>query len=250
MMKISEMTEADLARRLDYSVLTHHADVKYIDDAFEYATDHLFAAVYVLPNYLDYAVSQMGDFFKKNNVRIGCGPSFPFGCELTEHKLFGTEQILNKGCTSVDLMTNISALKDKRYDYYFNEIKQVVDMAHAAGAICKVITEVCYLTEEEMNISTRLVAEADADYVKLATGQGPKGIPSVDYEVPYVLNELAELRKEGIGMNTKLKLAAVNSPKAQNAFCFLNAGVDIIGTQSAKQIIAGLKPIQALNIFR
>lgn len=249
-MKISQMTEADLARHLDYSILTHYTDVSKIDNAFELARKYDFAAIYVLPNYLEYTVHEMGAYCREHGTHIGCGPSFPFGCELTSQKLNGLETILKLGCNSVDLMTNISALKDKNYDYYFNELKQVAEMCHAAGAICKAINEVCYLTEEEMKVSARMIAEAGFDYVKLATGQGPKGIPSIHYEVPLTLELLSDLRKEGIGLNTKLKVAAVNSPKAQNAYCFLNAGVDLIGTQSAAEIIAGLKPIQALEVFQ
>jgi len=243
--QISTLTKQELARKLDFSILTHQTDKSKILSACEELREYKYAAIYVLSNYLDLAVNEVGSFCKENDIKIGCGPSFPFGTELTEAKVFHAKMLIKKGCTSMDLMTCIGALKDKDYKYYSNELKQIANLCHANGVICKAITEVCYLTEEEIKISTELVAEAGFDYIKTSTGQGIKGFPSISKDIVMIRKEI-----ERLGVPMKLKVAGVNVPKAQNALCFLAAGVDLIGTQTPKEIVDDLEIIQSLNVFR
>lgn len=242
---ISTMTKQEAAKRLDYSILDHTVDKAYILYACDLLKEYKFAAIYILQNYLPLVVDEIGDFCKENDILIGCGPSFPFGTESTDMKVKHTELLIKQGCTSMDVMTNISSLKNKEYEYYQNELKEIADLCHANNVICKAITEVCYLTDEEIKISTQMVAEAGYDYIKTSTGQGPKGIPSITKDIPLIKNEL-----EKLGSSMKIKVAGVNKPKAQNAYAFFAAGVDLIGTQTPKEIVDELEMIQKMNVFR
>ncbi len=55
------------------------------------------------------------------------------------------------------------------------DIAAVVDVAHAAGAIVKVIFEKAYLTDDEKVRACHLAEAAGADFVKTSTGFGPGG---------------------------------------------------------------------------
>ncbi|KAJ3198434.1 hypothetical protein HK101_004204 [Irineochytrium annulatum] len=73
---------------------------------------------------------------------------FPLGASTTETKAFETKDAIAKGATEVDMVINISALKDGKDDYVEQDIRAVVEAA-AGKALVKVIIETCLLTDDE-----------------------------------------------------------------------------------------------------
>jgi deoxyribose-phosphate aldolase len=56
-----------------------------------------------------------------------------------------------------------------------DDIRAIVEVAHAAGAIVKVIFENAYLTDDEKIRACRLTEAAGGDFVKTSTGFAPSG---------------------------------------------------------------------------
>ena len=71
------------------------------------------------------------------------------------------------------MVMNIGEFLSGNYDYVRNDIKAVVDTAHASGVLVKVIQESGYLTQEQVAKACELSYEAGADFVKTSTGFGP-----------------------------------------------------------------------------
>ena len=73
------------------------------------------------------------------------------------------------------MVIQIGALKSGRDADVEADIRAVVDVAHAAGAIVKVIFENAYLTDDEKVRACRLTEAAGGDFVKTSTGFAPSG---------------------------------------------------------------------------
>jgi deoxyribose-phosphate aldolase len=131
---------------------------------------------------------------------------------------------------------NIGALKDKKYDVVAQELKDFKEAAK--DAVTKVILEVCFLTDEEITKGCQLCAEAGIDYCKTSSGQfdGPN------------MKQFLVMKKALEGTDVKLKVAGVKFPRPQNAYCFIMAGADLIGTRAAPRIIDGLDMAREIGI--
>ena len=73
------------------------------------------------------------------------------------------------------MVIQIGALKSGRDADVGADIEAVVDTAHAAGAIVKVIFENAYLTDDEKIRACHLTEAAGAEFVKTSTGFAPSG---------------------------------------------------------------------------
>ena len=73
------------------------------------------------------------------------------------------------------MVIQIGALKSGRDADVQADIAAVVEVAHAAGAIVKVIFENAYLTDDEKIRACHLSEAAGADFVKTSTGFAPGG---------------------------------------------------------------------------
>src|SRR6186997_3699777 len=73
------------------------------------------------------------------------------------------------------MVIKIGALKSGRGHDVEEDIRAVVDVSHAGGAIVKVIFENAYLTDDEKVRACRLTESAGGDFVKTSTGFAPTG---------------------------------------------------------------------------
>ena len=93
---------------------------------------------------------------------------FPLGSMTTEAKVFEAKDAIEKGADEVDMVINVSALKDGNDEYVYNEIKEI---KKACGDhTLKVIIETCLLTDEEKVKACTLAKKAGANFVKTSTG--------------------------------------------------------------------------------
>ena len=170
------------------------------------------------------------------DLLIGTGIDFPFGTSPPEVKAYEAEFAWKQGCTVMDLVINTGALKDKKYDV----VKKELDLFKKAArkVLTKVILEVCFLTDEEIAKCCRFIEESGIDYAKTSTGQ---------YEGPSMEQFL--IMKETLkGSDVKLKVAGVKFPRPQNAYAFILAGADLIGTRSSPEIIDALDQMREIGL--
>jgi deoxyribose-phosphate aldolase len=131
---------------------------------------------------------------------------------------------------------NVGALKDRKYDDVLEEFTSFV--AAAGGAVTKCILEVCFLTDEEIATGCKLIAEAGIQYAKTSSGQ---------FEGPS-LEQFLVMKDALKGTDVKLKVAGVKFPRPQNAYVFLMAGADRLGTRDAPAIVEALDQLRELGI--
>ena len=155
-----------LARMIDHTLLKPDATADMIAQLCYEARKHHFASVCVNPTH----VKLCADLLKDSDVKVCTVIGFPLGATSPEVKAFETRNALENGATEIDMVLNIGALKAGDTNLAARDIRGVVEVAHAANALVKVIIETALLTDEEKVIACLLAKEAGADYVKTSTG--------------------------------------------------------------------------------
>ncbi len=215
----------ELAKYIDHTVLKAQTTEGEVKKVCEEAKEYGFFSVCINPSYIEFAKEQL----KGSDVKICTVIGFPLGANTSEVKAFETIDAINKGADEVDMVINIGALKDKKYDYVQNDIKAVVDAADG-NALVKVIIETCYLSDEEKKIVCELAKTVGTDYVKTSTGFGTGGSTPQDIK----------LMRETVGANIGVK-ASGGVRNTKDAEAVINAGASRIGASASISIVTGNK---------
>lgn len=234
MIDLSKMDKQSLAKVFDYSVLPKETTESAIRKGCALTRQYQFAAFYSSSAFWTPIVKEeLRDY---PDIEIGTGIAFPWGSVPASVKAFETEDAVRRGCTAVDVVMNIGALKDKRYEVVQDELRLFVQAA--GSAVTKCIMEVNFLTDDEIATACKLIAEAGVQYAKTSSGQ---------FEGPN-LEQFMVMRRTLEGTGIKLKVAGVKFPRPQNAYVFLLAGADRIGTRDAPAIIDSLDLLRAIGM--
>jgi deoxyribose-phosphate aldolase len=122
--------------------------------------------VCVNPTHVRFAASQLSG----SSVKVCAVVGFPLGATTTREKVTETENAIELGATEIDMVINIGAVKSKDDDFIRAQITAVTETCHQHNALCKVIIETSYLSNEEKVRVCKIAKEAGADFVKTSTG--------------------------------------------------------------------------------
>lgn len=233
MINLAKLDRHGVGKLFDYSILPKQTTEKEIRLGCRQAVEYNCAAFYSASPYWTPVVKEE---LQGTDVLIATGIDFPFGVSPSAVKTREVECAVAAGCQSVDLVINIGALKSGHVSVVRQEIKDFVSAA--SGALTKIILEVCYLTPEEIVTGCRLIQEAGADYAKTSTGQ---------FEGPD-MSQVLLMRETLKNSDVKLKVAGVKFPRPQNAYAFIMAGAELIGTRAAPEIIDALDQMRAVGL--
>ena len=151
-------------RLIDHTVLKPETQEEAVIKLCKEALEFNFASVCVNPTFVELCAGLL----KGSEVKVCTVIGFPLGANTKEVKGFEALDAVNKGAEEIDMVINIGALKDKKYDYVYEEIKYIKECCK--GRLLKVIIETCLLTDEEKVKACELSVKAGADYVKTSTG--------------------------------------------------------------------------------
>ena len=206
---------------VDHTLLTQNAtweDIKQIlDDGIKYNV----ASACIPASYVKKAKEYVGDKLPICTV-IG----FPNGYSTTAVKIFETEDAIKNGADEIDMVINITDVKNENFDAILEEIKDIHKACN--GKILKVIIETCLLTEEEKIKMCEIVNKSGAKYIKTSTGFSTGGA---------TFNDIA-LMKKYVGKDVKIK-AAGGISSLDDAAKFMELGADRLGTSRIVKIIKG-----------
>ncbi len=209
------MTTEEMLGKVDHTLLKAYAtwdDIKKLcDEAVRYHT----ASVCVPPAYIRAIRDTYGE-----QLNICTVVGFPLGYSVTEAKVAETECALRDGCDEIDMVVNISDVKNGYWEKVEEEIRTLKKIC--GSHILKVIIETCYLTREEKIAMCGIVTRAGADYIKTSTGFGTGGATRED----------VELFREHIGPGVKIK-AAGGVSTLEDLEMFISLGCDRVGTSRA-----------------
>ena len=207
---------------IDHTNLKPDTTEESIRQLIKEAKEYHFASVCVNPTWVSLAAKEL----KGTDVKVCTVIGFPLGANTQETKAFETKHAIAKGAQEVDMVINISKLKDADYDYVKSDIAGVVEAAKGK-ALVKVIIETCLLTNEEKERACRLAAEAGADFVKTSTGFSTAGATVEDIALMYkTVGNTMGVKASG-GVRTK-----------EDAEAMIEAGANRLGASSGIDIVS------------
>ena len=168
--------DRSVAAIIDHTILKADATPADVIRVCEEARRFSFASVCVNGTWVPLVTEQLNGSAVKVCTVIG----FPLGAMATAAKRAEAEIALRDGAGELDMVINIGALKAGEFDLVREDIAAVVEVAHQAGAIVKVIIETALLTDQQKETACRLSAEAGADFVKTSTGFAASGATAAD----------------------------------------------------------------------
>ena len=191
------------------------AVIKLCDEAKKYD----FASVCVNPDYVSLCAKELKD----SDVKVCTVVGFPLGSMISEAKAFEASKAIEQGAEEVDMVINISALKDGDLDYVTKDIRTVKE---ACGkTLLKVIIEACLLTDEEKVQACECAVKAGADYVKTSTGFSKAGAKPEDVKLMKdTVKDKAKVKAAG-GIHTLAEAKAMILAGADRLGCSASVGI-------------------------
>lgn len=209
-----------LNKYIDHTLLKQNATLPQIEELCKQALEYDFASVCVNPYY----VSTCAKLLKGSDVKVCTVIGFPLGSNTSKIKALETQDAINNGAQEIDMVLNVSALKNKDYDVVYEDIKAVVEAAN--GTLVKVILETCLLTKDEIVKACELSMKANAQFVKTSTGFSTGGATVED--VTLMAKTVSPL----------LKVKASGGVRSyQDAMDMIEAGASRIGTSNGIAIM-------------
>ena len=170
------------------------------------------ASVCIPPCHVAGAKRYVGDRLKICTV-IG----FPNGYMTSAAKAFEAADAIKNGADEVDMVINLSMVKDGCWADVEKDIRAVREASR--GTLLKVIIECCLLTEEEKIRLCHIVSDCGCEYIKTSTGFSKGGATRED----------VALLRANVAPEVKVK-AAGGISSLQDAEDFIALGADRLGT--------------------
>jgi deoxyribose-phosphate aldolase len=234
MVDLSRMDKLQVAKLIDYSILPPNTQETDIREACAVARQYHFGAFFTSSAFwTPIVVEELAGY---PDIEVGSAIDFPYGMAPSAVKAFEAEDALRRGCTGLDMVMNVGALKDRKYDVVLKDFK---DFKAAAGnAVTKIILEVAYLTDVEIATACKLVAEAGIHYAKTSTGivDGP------------TMDQFLVMRETLKGTPVKLKVSGIKYLRPMTAYTFFMLGAERFGTRDGVAVVESLDQMRELGI--
>lgn len=211
-----------LNQLIDHTLLKPDSHQEQVDQLIAEAKEFAFASVCVNPTWVKHASQQLQGTAVKVCTVIG----FPLGASTSETKAFETANAILNGADEIDMVINVGAAKDGRFDAVESDIAAVVEAS--GDKLVKVIIETCLLTDDEKIKACQAAVSAGADFVKTSTGFSTGGATVED----------VRLMRETVGPDIGVK-ASGGARSLKDVQQFVAAGASRIGTSSGVAIVQG-----------
>ncbi len=202
----------EILEKCDHTLLRVDCSAEEIRALCDQGIRYRCASVCIPPCHVAGARRYVGDQLKLCTV-IG----FPNGYMSTAAKAFEAADAVRNGADEIDMVVNLSMVKDGAWDAVAADIRAVREATK--DKVLKVIIECCLLTEEEKLSLCRIVSNCGADFIKTSTGFSTGGATRED----------VRLLRENCPETVKVK-AAGGIASLQDAEDFIALGADRLGT--------------------
>ncbi|MGH2564805.1 MAG: deoxyribose-phosphate aldolase, partial [Ginsengibacter sp.] len=173
------------------------------------------------------------ELLKNSNVKVATVIGFPFGYSAIEAKVAEIVLAMVDGADELDMVINISAIKNNDWNFIANEINTIIPIIKSKNKIIKVIIESGILTDDEIIKCCDIYGVAEVDYVKTSTGYAEKG--ATVHAVKLIRAHLAD----------SIKIKASGGIKTYEfAEELIDAGATRLGCSSSVQIMKEMMQIK------
>ncbi len=202
----------EILEKCDHTLLRVDCTSEEIRKLCDQAIKYHCASVCIPPCHIPGAKRYVGDRLTLCTV-IG----FPNGYMTSAAKAFEARDAIENGADEIDMVINVSMVKDGAWDAVEKDIRAVREATR--GKLLKVIIECCLLTEEEKIRLCKIVSDCGCEYIKTSTGFSKGGATRED----------VALLRANVAPEVKVK-AAGGISSLQDAEDFINLGAERLGT--------------------
>ncbi len=210
---------------IEHTLLKQDASENELLNLFNEAKENNFFGVCINPCYVKLAKEKL----LNTNIKVVTVIGFPLGANTTEVKVFETQKAIDDGADEIDMVINVTWLKDKKYDLIKKEIKNIKEACK--NHYLKVILETDLLTKDEIKKACELCVESGADLVKTSTGFVKNGVGAKVEDVELMYNTV---KSHGL-----LVKASGGIRDKETAEKMIKAGASRLGTSSGVKIVQG-----------
>jgi len=212
-----------LNQNIDHTNLKPTATQEDIKQLCKEAIENDFIAVCISPYYIDLVKKEL----LASNVKLCTVIGFPFGYDHVATKMEAISKAINAGADELDVVINISAVKNKDWATVENEIDSITTATKLKGnKVLKLILETAYLNHEELEILCNLCIKSNVDFAKTSTGYAPTGAKLED----------VVFMKSILGNKVAIK-ASGGIKDSEFANQLIEAGATRLGTSSGIKLI-------------
>ncbi len=198
------LSKQQIAQMIDISAVKADSSLEEVEAIVNAAKEHHFICVFTLPSITPYAKKYLaGD----SEIKLGGTVGFPSGASSTSVKALEAKELLEIGCSELDMVINIGKLKSKLFQDVETDISKIIQVADPIPV--KVILEVSLLTDIEIQEASKIIRDCGAKFIKTGTGwNGTTKIHHVDL-IKKTINESIAIKVAGgvRDLDTLLKIA-------------------------------------------
>ncbi len=213
----------NLNKYVEHTLLKQDARKADLIKLFEEAKEYKFLGVCINPCYVKLAKENLKD----TDVKVVTVIGFPLGANTTETKIFETIQAVKDGADEIDMVINVTKVKDRETDFLVEEIKLI--KSACGGKNLKVILETDLLTKDEIKYACECAIQGGADFVKTSTGFVKGGVGAKAEDVELMYNTV-----HSYGLQVK---ASGGIRDKESALAMIEAGATRLGTSSGVKIV-------------
>ena len=229
------LSVSDIAKMIDHSLLRPNLIEAEFLEGVDLSRKFQVATCSVVP----FDVARAVKLLEGSGVPVSTVVAFPHGTVPTEVKVFEGKRSLENGAIELDMVMAISRMLAGDYGYVEDDIRAMVELAHAHGAELKVIFENCYLTKEMIVKACQLSEKAGADFVKTSTGYGTSGAT------------LEDIKLMRANVSPKMKVKAAGGIRTLDEFLqYRAAGTDRIATRGSQAILEEAAKREAQGLLK
>lgn len=212
----------NIAPYIDHTVLKPTTTIGDVEKICAEAIKYQFAAVCVPPLY----VKKAKGLLKDSSIKVATVIGFPFGYAAIEAKVAELVLAIIDGADELDVVINISAIKNNDWQFLANEINSILPIVKNKNKLIKVIIESGILTDEEIIKCCDLYGAAGVDFLKTSTGYAERGATV----------EAVQLMRKHLADNVRIKASGgiKNYPFAKQ---LIDAGANRLGCSSSLSIV-------------
>ncbi len=223
---MQKLSYEQFSKMIDHSLLQPTLTDAELEKGCQVALEYNVASVCIKPYY----VKRCAEILKNSTVLASTTIGFPHGGHLTKIKVAESIAAMADGAIELDMVVNIGKVLSKEWKYVTDDIRAVVDVAHQAKSIVKVIFENCFLADEHKEMLCKICGDVGADFVKTSTGYGATGAVDEDLKLMRRCSPKHVQVKAAGGVRSFDRLLAVR-----------DIGVTRVGATATQPILDGAK---------
>ena len=219
----------ELASLINYTNLNNMIGEGEMREFLEKAKELNFNSVVVTPTYVPLAK----EILAETDIAVGSVVGFPLGFENTESKVAEAKALIDEGADEIEVVMNLSFLKDEKYSQIEDEVKQLKETV--GDKVLKIIFESKALEDYQKANAAKAAEKGGADYIKNSTGfVSPNHIFENVNDINIIQKHAPKIKIEIYGGISDYKFANQ----------ILTAGADKIGSNEGYEIVKRYKELR------